>query len=131
MTTGRILIVDDEESWRYILAEDLSLHGFEVVTAANRKEAAEQLASTVFDLLVVDLRLEASDATDVGGMEILRQIKVQRPQSAIRCIVCTAFGTHSQMREGFRDLGVEGFVRKQDFEESAFIELVRRLLKRE
>ena len=64
---GRILVVDDDEAMRELMATTLELHGATVTTAAN---ATEALAATgPFDVAVVDLGL------DVRGDALLAELR--------------------------------------------------------
>src|SRR5512137_1560753 len=87
MRTGmktRILIVEDEEKLRRVLALQLESAGHEVVTTGTAEEAL-RLATGV-GLVLTDLRLPGMD-----GMELLQSI--QRQNGRLPVIVMTAFGT--------------------------------------
>jgi two-component system response regulator PilR (NtrC family) len=82
----RILVVDDEQSMRELLAIMLRKEGFEVVAAESRAVAAAVLAQRPVDLVITDVRLPDGD-----GIEILRHVKAASPDTVV--IVMTAFGT--------------------------------------
>jgi len=63
----RILIVDDEQSMRELLAILLKKEGFEVVTAASRAEAAAALAARAVDMVLTDVRLPDGTASRSCG----------------------------------------------------------------
>lgn len=127
---GRILIVEDMERWREALRETLAEGHFEVVTAATRSEAFDHLASDLFHLLILDIRLEDQDPSNVEGMEFLRQLTDYGIQDALSVIILTAYGTTEQMREAFRRHGVDDFCAKQQFDESEFLAEVRELFRK-
>ncbi len=83
---SRILVVDDEQSMRELLAIMLRKEGFEVVAAESRAAAAAVLARGHVDLVVTDVRLPDGD-----GVEILRHVKAASPETVV--IVMTAFGS--------------------------------------
>jgi DNA-binding NtrC family response regulator len=60
-----ILLVDDEEALRGVVAERLADEGFEVVEAASGEDALEQLQRFAFDVIVSDLRLPGIDGRRV------------------------------------------------------------------
>ncbi|MCC7035481.1 MAG: sigma-54-dependent Fis family transcriptional regulator [Acidobacteria bacterium] len=60
-----ILLVDDEESLRGVVAERLVDEGFEVAQAASGEEALEKLQGFAFDVVVSDLRLPGIDGRGV------------------------------------------------------------------
>jgi len=82
----RILIVDDEQSMREVLAILLKKEGFEVLTAGSRAEAAAALARCPVDMILTDVRLPDGD-----GIEILRHVKSAAPETVV--IVMTGYGS--------------------------------------
>ena len=60
-----ILLVDDEEALRQVVAERLDEAGFAVVEAASGEAALEQLQRFAFDVLISDLRLPGIDGRHV------------------------------------------------------------------
>ncbi len=83
-----VLIVDDEKSFLLSLKDGLSVHrdSFQVLTAANGREAVAVLRAVPIDLLVTDLKLPEMD-----GFELLAWVSRHQPQLPV--IVMTAFGT--------------------------------------
>jgi len=100
----RILIVDDEQSMREMLAILLKKEGLDVRSAASRSEAAETLRVGPVDLVLTDVKLPDGD-----GLEILRHVKSSSPETAV--VVMTAFGT-SEMAVAARKLGAEAYILK-------------------
>ncbi|HTU58779.1 MAG TPA: response regulator, partial [Polyangiales bacterium] len=82
----RILIVDDEEIIRDILADFLAMEGFEVRTAPDGAAALVELTSQHFDLVLSDLKMP-----NMGGIELLDAISTHAPQMVT--IIMTGFGT--------------------------------------
>jgi len=82
----RVLVVDDEQSMRELLAIMLRRDGFDVVAAESRTQAAAVLARGPVDLIVTDVKLPDGD-----GIEILRHVKAAAPETVV--IVMTAFGS--------------------------------------
>jgi two-component system chemotaxis response regulator CheY len=58
---GAILVVDDDEAIRAVIAEALSLEGYPVRTARNGAEALELLAHEDIWLVLLDMRLPVLD----------------------------------------------------------------------
>ena len=100
----RILIVDDEQSMRELLAILLKKEGFEVLTAGSRAEAASALAGTSVELVLTDVRLPDGD-----GLEVLRHVKAASPETIV--IVMTAYGT-AETAVAARKLGAEAYILK-------------------
>jgi len=68
--TRRLLLVDDNDVSRYILRELLQLPWLEFEEARNGREALAALGARLPDALILDLLMP-----DIGGMEILRQLR--------------------------------------------------------
>jgi two-component system NtrC family response regulator len=86
MQKGRLLIIDDEERLRNLLARILQLEGYEVIAAANGKEGLRKLQQEPFHVVLSDVKLP-----DSNGIELTQQIKNHWPATEV--IVLTAFGT--------------------------------------
>jgi len=86
MQKGRLLIIDDEERLRNLLARILQLEGYEVSTAANGKEGLRKLQQESFHVVLSDVKLP-----DSNGIELTEKIKTSWPATEV--IVLTAFGT--------------------------------------
>jgi CheY-like chemotaxis protein len=63
----RVLIVDDEAAILLTLRAILERNGFQVETAASALQAAEKLATILFDLVITDMRMENPKA----GYEVI------------------------------------------------------------
>jgi serine/threonine protein kinase/ActR/RegA family two-component response regulator len=68
-TSGRVLLVDDNDSLRRALRRTLAAEGHQVVEASNGREAIKLTKSQDFDLIVSDVRMP-----DMDGVELLRAI---------------------------------------------------------
>jgi DNA-binding NtrC family response regulator len=82
----KILIVDDEPNIRQGLAEALQGQGYEIEQAPSGETALELLRLAPCDLVLVDLVME-----EMGGIEVLREIKQSWPETEV--VIITAFGT--------------------------------------
>ncbi|MBN9326342.1 MAG: response regulator, partial [Cellulomonas sp.] len=61
----RILLVEDEESYREPLEYLLRREGYDVVTAATGPDALDRFAETGADLVLLDLMLPGLPGTEV------------------------------------------------------------------
>jgi DNA-binding NtrC family response regulator len=66
----RVLIADDEKNMRWVLGEALATEGYEIIEAADGKEALAAIKDTVPDLMVLDHKMPRPD-----GMEVLRRLR--------------------------------------------------------
>ena len=80
-----VLLVEDEDDLRALIAEALTKEGFIVAEAPTGAEAAERLRSFAYDALVVDLKLP-----DADGMDILESALARYPE--VVAVVMTGFG---------------------------------------
>jgi response regulator RpfG family c-di-GMP phosphodiesterase len=84
--TPRILVVDDEQVIREILADFLSMEGFWVRTAEDGSAALAELSRNQYDLVLSDLKMP-----NMGGLELLKAISEHTPN--VVTIIMTGFGT--------------------------------------
>jgi len=83
--TGRILVVDDNESNRDLLARQLARDGHAVEAAASAGEAFARLDTQLFDLILLDVLMP-----DVSGYEALLRLKGDARTSDIPVIMISA-----------------------------------------
>ncbi|HUU34102.1 MAG TPA: sigma-54 dependent transcriptional regulator [Vicinamibacterales bacterium] len=81
-----LLLVDDEDALRTVMAERLTEAGINVTEASSGEQALERLERFAFDVLVSDLRLPGID-----GREVLAAALARYP--GIIGIVVTGYGT--------------------------------------
>ena len=81
-----VLIADDDDSLRHILAATLEKAGYETVTASNGAETLECVKETDVDVILLDIWLG-----DVSGLELIQDI--QDYKSHVSIIIITAHGT--------------------------------------
>jgi DNA-binding NtrC family response regulator len=87
-----ILIVEDEPSMSWALAEGLSEDGFTIDTFRTAEEAFSWLEKSRSDLVISDLRLPG-----MSGLDLAR--KLQRGRHAQPVIIVTAYGTPEVLRD--------------------------------
>jgi len=75
---GRLLVVDDIEANRDLLARRLRQMGHVVETAGNGREALERMRAEAFDLVLLDVMMPEMD-----GLEVLEEL---RADDALRMI---------------------------------------------
>ncbi len=100
----KILIVEDEENIREILARSLREKKYQVETAPDGETAASALAIREFDLVISDLKLPGR-----SGLALLDWIKENTHDTAV--IIMTAFGSIENAVEAIK-LGADDYVVK-------------------
>jgi len=86
METKRALVVDDEEAMRHMLSLILKREGYEVLTAANGKEALSKVESHLFDFILMDVVMPEMD-----GLDLLEAIKDRKVETTV--IMMSAYGS--------------------------------------
>ena len=109
-TKPRILIVDDEPSLRDMLRIVLRRDGFDVLLAANGREAIAVLEKERVDLLLSDIRMP-----DVGGVDVLRAAKALNRD--IIAFMMTAFASTDSAVEAMRLGAVDYFTKPFNMDE--------------
>ena len=82
----RILVVDDDEGVRQVLAQALKESGYQVADAESGERAVEALKESNFDLVILDMVLPRVD-----GMQVLKQLTALR--SEIPVIMITGYAS--------------------------------------
>jgi CheY-like chemotaxis protein len=104
----KILVVEDNENQRLLYHDELAEAGYEVILAANGKEALNQLDSAEPHLVILDIVMPVMD-----GMEALGRII--RKYRDIPVILNTSYPGY---RDDFMSWGVDAYVIKSgDLEE--------------
>jgi two-component system NtrC family response regulator len=91
----RILVVDDDESLRWVTHAQLQQSGYQVDAAANGKEALAKIQETPPDLVITDLMMPG-----MSGVELLKSIRAVYAEIIV--ILVTAFGTVENAVEAMR-----------------------------
>lgn len=104
-----VLVVDDEESLRSVIAGILTRHGFSV-TEASSGEAALALATAArFDVALLDLTLPGID-----GIETLRSLLDRDPDMSV--ILITAYGSVKTAVDAMRKGAFDYLQKPVDYE---------------
>ena len=91
---ARLLVVDDDRTFRLSTAELLRHEGHEVDVAADVEEAVAKLEAASFDLMLLDVRMPKVD-----GLDVLRRIKGDEKLRQIPVIMLTTTGESSMIEQ--------------------------------
>jgi DNA-binding NtrC family response regulator len=119
---ARLLIVDDEESYRQVLAVVFKSEGYAVDTADNGRTALMHLEKNPCDLIISDVRMP-----DMDGIALLKAVR--EVSADVGIVLTTAFGTIDTAREAFK-LGADDFIQKP-FNNEELKLIVHRTLERQ
>jgi DNA-binding NtrC family response regulator len=105
MNTGaRILVVDDDRTFRFSTAALLREDGYDVVAVGDGNEAVQALQQQRFDLMLLDLRLPGTD-----GLHIVEALRLWG--EAIPILMISGFGTVQSAVDALH-LGADDFLTK-------------------
>ncbi len=99
-----LLIVDDDDALRGLLARELSRSGHQVAEAADAAQCLSRVQEREPDVALLDLMLP-----DGSGIDVLRSLREQRP--ALQVVVLTAHGTIDTALAAMK-LGAYDYLRK-------------------
>ncbi|MBV8387007.1 MAG: response regulator [Acidimicrobiia bacterium] len=121
MTTGRVLVIDDEDDIRELCKVNLEFEGFSVVDAPNGPAGLERAARERPDVIFLDLMMPEMD-----GWEVLRRLKEDDATAQIPVVLLTArTGEDDQMR-GWQE-GILEYVSKP-FNPLSLVEWAKRAM---
>src|SRR6478672_7193061 len=119
---SKILIVDDEQSYRQLLTLVFQEEGHSVRTGMNGRQALELIAEEPAEIIISDVKMP-----DMDGIQLLRSLRETQPQIGV--VLMTAFASVDTAREAFK-LGADDFIQKPfDVEELKLI--VRKTLEKQ
>ncbi|MDX1383373.1 MAG: sigma-54 dependent transcriptional regulator, partial [Thermoanaerobaculia bacterium] len=105
----RVLVVDDEEAMREVLAQRLGGWGFAVRTAESVAEARDELRAAAPDCVVSDVMLP-----DGSGLDVLRSVKKARGECPV--VLITAHGTVDLAVDGMKAGAADFLTKPLDYE---------------
>ncbi|QTA80609.1 Two component system response regulator, sigma54-specific [Desulfonema limicola] len=116
---NQILIVDDEEKMRHLLAIILESRGYKVIQAADGVNAFDIINENAFDMVISDIKMPRMD-----GLELLEKMKANHITCPV--VFITAFATIDSAVEAMRR-GAADYITKP-FEEDRILLTVERTL---
>lgn len=117
---NKILLVEDEDNLRRIIASYLSKENFEVVEANNGRDALDRFQEDEYSLVILDVMLPY-----LNGFEVCSRI---RAQSKVPVLILTARDTEQDELHGFH-CGADEYIAKP-FSPDILMARIRSLLKR-
>ncbi len=116
-----VLLVDDEEALRSLMATALEEAGTKVFEAGDGEEGLEQFHrhAEEIDVVVLDLTMPR-----LGGEEVFQRIRATRPGT---CVILSSGYTEEDINRQFAGKGLSGFIEKP-FTPSELIEKIRSVL---
>ena len=100
-----ILVVDDVEGQRLLLADSLSALGYEVITAKDGRDAINYVRSQPVDLVLLDMILEH----ELDGLDSYRAMLEHQPMQ--KAIIISGFSANERVEQALK-LGVGKYIKK-------------------
>ena len=100
-----VLIVDDDDETRRMLADLLEMSGYEVAVASDGTEAITILSASHFDAVVLDIMMPT-----LGGQWVIDYLGARRPGE--KCILLTTGGPPSSLETLGQHESVRATLRK-------------------
>ncbi|MBW1842358.1 MAG: response regulator [Deltaproteobacteria bacterium] len=120
----KILVVDDEDTVRDLIAEYLRRTGYTIDVADGVNSAKELINTTKYDIIITDKNMPGLDGNDEGGMDLLLYARKQQPTAEI--IMMTGYSTIETAIEAMR-IGAFDYIMKP-FPHEALKELIDRVM---
>jgi len=117
---GRVLVVDDDEVIRQLIAVNLTLEGFEVVTAVDGQDCLDKVAEADPDVITLDVMMPQLD-----GWVTATQLRRNPETAGIRVVLITARAQQDDRSRGHQ-IGVDAYLTKP-FDPAEMIRVVREL----
>jgi len=107
----RVLVVEDDDDSREMLAELIGSLGYESVSASNADEATEKAHDGAWQVALIDLGLPGVD-----GCEVARRLRAAEVDSRRKLVALTGY-SDAATRAAARDAGFDDFLVKPVFPE--------------
>ncbi|WP_345360544.1 response regulator transcription factor [Actinoallomurus liliacearum] len=117
---GRVLVVDDDEVIRQLIAVNLQLEGFEVLTAVDGQDCLDRVRDIAPDVITLDVMMPRLD-----GWVTAVKLRDDPLTRGIKVVMITARAQEHDIRRG-HEIGVDAYVTKP-FDPAELIRTVREL----
>ena len=117
---GRVLVVDDDEVIRQLIAVNLQLEGFEVATAVDGQDCLDNVVEIAPDVITLDVMMPRLD-----GWETALQLRKSPETAHIKIVLITARAQEDDIARGGH-VGADAYLTKP-FDPGEMIRVVREL----
>ncbi len=117
---GRVLVVDDDEVIRQLIAVNLELEGFEVHTAVDGQDCLDRVVELRPDVITLDVMMPRLD-----GWVTATQLRRNPETSGIKVVLITA-RAQDEDRDRGQQVGADAYLTKP-FDPAEMIRVVRAL----
>jgi CheY-like chemotaxis protein len=117
---GRVLVVDDDEVIRQLIAVNLTLEGFDVSTAVDGQDCLDKVGSISPQVITLDVMMPRLDGWVTAG-----ELRKNPDTSHIKVVLITARAQEDDKQRGHQ-IGVDAYLTKP-FDPGEMIRVVREL----
>ena len=117
---GRVLVVDDDEVIRQLIAVNLTLEGFDVSTAVDGQDCLDKVTEIGPQVITLDVMMPRLDGWVTAG-----ELRKNPETSHIKVMMITARAQEDDKKRGER-IGVDAYLTKP-FDPAEMIRVVREL----
>ncbi len=118
----RILVVDDSESIRELIAIGLEMQGYDVIRGVNGEDGYKRLQeNSDCSLVITDMNMPVMD-----GLSFLKKIRAESTNKFLPVLIITSELQEAKRREA-REAGATGWITKP-FANQQLITVIKRLL---
>ncbi len=110
MATGKLLVVDNEESVAVTMGAILEMDGYDVWTSTSGADALRKLHEASFDLVLTDLRLD-----EVDGLSIVSEVCRVQPDAV--SIILTGYASLESAIKALREGAYDYLIKPCDVDE--------------
>lgn len=119
----RVLVVDDSEVIRGLIAVNLELEGFEVHQAVDGQDALDRIHDIAPDVMTIDVVMPRLD-----GFETVALLRADPRTCDLKIAMVSASAQEADLRKGHQ-VGVDAYVTKP-FDPETLVRTVRELAER-
>ena len=124
MTSGKILLVDDDLDILEFIKYNLDKEGFSTTAVNDGEKAIKEVANTLFELIILDVMMPNMD-----GIETCEKIRAMQNGAKTLIIFLTARGEDYSHIAGF-EAGADDYITKP-IKPKVFVSKIKALLRRE
>jgi DNA-binding response OmpR family regulator len=115
----KILIVDDEPSFRVFYRDMLNMAGFNVIEAEDGEAGWAMIQAEKPDMILLDVIMPK-----LGGLDVLKNIRANDETKETPVIILSAMGTKEDVKKGL-DLGANDYLQKGLFSSRQVLAKIR------
>ena len=123
MNGKKVLVVDDEKAFRFLISKSLEKAGYEVISAENGQEAVEKALRVHPEAILMDLYMPLKD-----GMTAVREIRQDVWGKTAQIVILTNVDYPESMRES-QELKIEHYIVKSNQSLAGIVGLVDKITK--